>query len=67
MLQLVIAVQFDFTFSIIVLAMVILGGMGNIWGVILGAVVLSFDRSLLQARRWLNGGAVASIGAATST
>src|SRR4029079_9175663 len=33
--------QFQFSFSIFVLAMVILGGMGNIWGVVLGAVVLS--------------------------
>ena len=34
--------QFQFSFSIFVLAMVILGGLGNIWGVVLGAVVLSF-------------------------
>jgi branched-chain amino acid transport system permease protein len=34
--------QFEFSFSIFVLAMVILGGIGNIVGVMLGAVVLSF-------------------------
>ncbi len=34
--------QFQFSFSIFVLAMIILGGLGSIWGVILGAVTLSF-------------------------
>ena len=34
--------QFQFSFSIFVLAMVILGGLGSIEGVMLGAVVLSF-------------------------
>ncbi len=33
--------QFEFSFSIFVLAMVILGGLGSIWGVVLGAVLLS--------------------------
>lgn len=33
--------QFEFGFSVFILAMVIVGGMGNIWGVILGAVALS--------------------------
>ncbi len=33
--------QFEFGFSVFVLAMVIVGGMGNIWGVMLGAVALS--------------------------
>jgi branched-chain amino acid transport system permease protein len=33
--------QFDFGFSVFILAMVIVGGMGNIWGVILGAIALS--------------------------
>ncbi len=33
--------QFAFSFSIFVLAMIILGGLGSIWGVVLGAVVLS--------------------------
>jgi branched-chain amino acid transport system permease protein len=34
--------QFQFYFSILVLGMVILGGMGSIWGVVVGATVLSF-------------------------
>jgi branched-chain amino acid transport system permease protein len=34
--------QFEFSFSIFILAMVILGGLGSIWGVVLGAVALSF-------------------------
>jgi branched-chain amino acid transport system permease protein len=34
--------QFQFYFSILVLGMIILGGLGSIWGVVLGAVVLSF-------------------------
>ena len=33
--------QFQFSFSIFVLAMIILGGLGSIWGVIVGAVALS--------------------------
>jgi branched-chain amino acid transport system permease protein len=33
--------QFQFGFSIFILAMVILGGMGSVWGVVLGAVALS--------------------------
>jgi branched-chain amino acid transport system permease protein len=36
------ALQFQFGFSIVVLAMVILGGLGSIWGVVLGAVALTF-------------------------
>jgi branched-chain amino acid transport system permease protein len=34
--------QFQFSFSIFVLAMIILGGLGSIEGVVLGAIVLSF-------------------------
>src|SRR3954449_10638927 len=34
--------QFQFSFSIFILAMVILGGLGSIWGVALGAVLLAF-------------------------
>jgi branched-chain amino acid transport system permease protein len=34
--------QFQFSFSIFILAMVILGGLGSIEGVMLGAIVLSF-------------------------
>jgi branched-chain amino acid transport system permease protein len=37
--------QFDFSISIMVLSMVILGGLGNIWGVMAGGVLMaSFDR-----------------------
>ena len=39
--------QFQFAFSIFVLAMVILGGLGSIWGVVIGAVALSFVNSRL--------------------
>jgi branched-chain amino acid transport system permease protein len=39
--------QFQFAFSIFILAMIILGGLGNIWGVVLGAVVLSFANTYL--------------------
>ena len=34
--------------SIMVLSMVVLGGMGNVWGVVLGAVLLSFVPELLR-------------------
>jgi branched-chain amino acid transport system permease protein len=34
--------QFEFSFSIFILAMIILGGLGSIWGVVVGAIVLSF-------------------------
>jgi branched-chain amino acid transport system permease protein len=39
--------QFQFSFSIFVLSMIILGGLGSIWGVVLGAVVLSFVNTYL--------------------
>jgi branched-chain amino acid transport system permease protein len=39
--------QFQFAFSIFVLAMIILGGLGSIWGVVLGAVVLTFINNYL--------------------
>jgi branched-chain amino acid transport system permease protein len=41
------AEQFQFSFSIFVLAMIILGGLGSIWGVVLGAVALSFANTYL--------------------
>ncbi len=42
--------QFEFGFSVFVLCMVIIGGMGNIIGVVIGAVVLSLvDKFLLPA------------------
>lgn len=34
--------KFDFSISITVLLMVVLGGMGNVWGVMLGAFILSW-------------------------
>jgi branched-chain amino acid transport system permease protein len=39
--------QFEFSFSIFVLAMIILGGLGSIWGVVIGAIVLSFVNTRL--------------------
>jgi branched-chain amino acid transport system permease protein len=39
--------QFEFSFSIFVLAMIILGGLGSIWGVVLGAIALSFINTRL--------------------
>jgi branched-chain amino acid transport system permease protein len=43
---------FQFSVSIILLAMVVLGGMGNVWGVMIGALVLS----------WINSTGMAQIG-----
>ncbi len=59
MLQLIDPFQFDFSISIVVLSMIILGGIGNIWGVIFGGVVLGFyDRVLTSdATNWLHGAA----------
>jgi branched-chain amino acid transport system permease protein len=37
--------RFNFSISITLLAMVVLGGMGNVWGVILGALVLAWVNS----------------------
>ncbi|MEJ7657356.1 MAG: branched-chain amino acid ABC transporter permease [Thermoleophilaceae bacterium] len=34
--------QFEFSFSIFILAMVILGGLGSVWGVVIGAAALAF-------------------------
>jgi branched-chain amino acid transport system permease protein len=33
--------QFTFSFSIFILAMIVLGGLGSIWGVVAGAIILS--------------------------
>jgi branched-chain amino acid transport system permease protein len=56
MLQVIDPFQFDFSISIIVLSMIILGGIGNIWGVIFGAAVLGFyDRVLtVDATNWVH-------------
>ena len=40
--------SFILTESVMVLSMVVLGGMGNIWGVVLGAVLLSFVPEILR-------------------
>jgi branched-chain amino acid transport system permease protein len=49
--------DFFFQISVFILCMVILGGMGNIWGVIFGACFLSYlDREgLSNVGSWLNG------------
>jgi branched-chain amino acid transport system permease protein len=40
--------QFQFSFSILILAMIILGGLGSIWGTVVGAVALAIiDRQLI--------------------
>jgi branched-chain amino acid transport system permease protein len=48
--------QFYFTISVFILSMVILGGMGNIWGVILGAGFLTYLNleGLANIGAWLN-------------
>lgn len=48
----VYAERFNFAISIFLVAMVVLGGMGNVWGVILGAFVLS----------WVNGNGLSAFG-----
>ena len=40
--------SFTLTESVMILAMVVLGGMGNIWGVIVGALLLSFVPEFLR-------------------
>jgi branched-chain amino acid transport system permease protein len=52
--------SFILTESVMVLSMVVLGGMGNIWGVVLGAVLLSFVPEVLRytvepVQRWIFG------------
>jgi branched-chain amino acid transport system permease protein len=52
--------QFEFSVSVMVLSMIILGGIGNVYGAILGALVIgSFDRilseSLNQPLHWIGG------------
>jgi branched-chain amino acid transport system permease protein len=42
--------QFTFSFSIFILAMVVLGGLGSIWGVVIGAVILSAVNHYLLPR-----------------
>jgi branched-chain amino acid transport system permease protein len=49
--------SFFFQISVFILCMVILGGMGNIWGVILGACFLEYldQEGLANVGGWLNG------------
>jgi branched-chain amino acid transport system permease protein len=46
-LNLVSPDEFQFSVSILVLSMLVLGGMGNIWGVIVGSFLLSFVNGFL--------------------
>jgi branched-chain amino acid transport system permease protein len=48
--------DFFFNISVFILCMVILGGMGNIWGVILGAAFLAYlnQEGLANTGAWLN-------------
>jgi branched-chain amino acid transport system permease protein len=53
--------QFQFSFSIFILSMIILGGLGSIWGVALGAILLQLvNRYLIpdvlnaKAQSWFN-------------
>ena len=48
----VYAERFNFQVSIIILSMVVLGGMGNVWGVLVGAVLLA----------WINNTALVQFG-----
>ena len=52
----VYADRFNFVISIIILAMVVLGGMGNVWGVVVGATVLAWVNSvgLVQVGELIN-------------
>jgi branched-chain amino acid transport system permease protein len=42
--------QFTFSFSIFILAMVVIGGLGSIWGAVLGAIVLTAINNYLLPR-----------------
>ena len=48
--------DFFFNISVFILCMVILGGMGNVWGVILGAAFLAYlnQEGLANTGAWLN-------------
>jgi len=51
------AEDFAFSSSIILLAMVVLGGMGNVWGVMIGALIL----------QWINGNGLKELGNTITT
>src|SRR5215217_9292191 len=57
MLQYIGPDQFDFSISIILLAMVIMGGIGNIWGVMFGGIILgAFNFILVDSLQgWIRG------------
>ncbi|MCC6179417.1 MAG: branched-chain amino acid ABC transporter permease [Chloroflexi bacterium] len=57
MLQFIDPFQFDFSISIMLLAMLILGGIGNIWGVMFGGILLGIFNFILVdgAGGWLRG------------
>ena len=42
--------EFTFSFSIFILAMVVVGGLGSVWGVVAGAVALSLFNTYLLPR-----------------
>jgi branched-chain amino acid transport system permease protein len=42
--------QFTFSFSIFILTMVVLGGLGSIWGVVVGAIIVSAINNYLLPR-----------------
>jgi len=48
--------NFSFNFSITILLMVVLGGMGNVWGVMLGALLIAWINytGLAQFGNWFN-------------
>ena len=48
--------SFSFNFSVFVLVMVILGGIGNVWGVMVGAALLAYlnQAGLADTGAWLN-------------
>jgi branched-chain amino acid transport system permease protein len=48
--------DFFFNISVFILCMVILGGMGNVWGVLLGAAFLAYlnQQGIANAGGWLN-------------
>ena len=48
--------QFNFSQSVLILCMVILGGMGNLWGAMLGAILIYLLQTvfLIQINNWIN-------------
>ncbi len=48
--------MFGFPVSVMILVMVVLGGMGSVWGVVLGAMILQLLQSwfLQDLTQWLH-------------